>query len=233
MPIGKIVESGRNDAWISDFAVYLKANLKPYLKDLEQHLSIMITASYIVGVALIIIRQHLVGLPFSVSNILQAAVVAVYFLGLTIYLLYINYVITRLMMAKVNIENRKTYILIKIALVAILFLALFVLFGDTLAAALLSFIYLCCITKLPKWAPFEVSIALMVGLNIIAIFYIPSDMGGLRSQTVYFCENSAQEKCGEYEYYGVADGLYQLENETGIYLIPIDQGYIQYNKVQK
>lgn len=223
----KIKEVERGDAWISDFMAYLKTNTRPYLKDLERHLNIIATISYIVGVALIIIRQHMVGLPFSVTNVFQAIVVATYFLGLSMYSLYANYVIMRLRENKINIEDRKNYGLIWIVLTFILFIALLVLLGNASVSILLSFSYSYCVTKLPKWMPFEVAVAIVIGLNAITIFCIPSDMGGLRSQTVLFCRNDSQDSCSEYEYYGTTDGLYQLSNQAGTYLIPVDQGYIQ------
>ena len=61
------------------------------------------------------------------------------------------------------------------------------------------------------------------------ILNVPISLGGFCGQEVFFYNNDTQET-EKYIYYGNYNDLYQFKRDNKIYLFPLDNGYIYYEK---
>lgn len=197
---------------------------------------------YLIGTAILLLRNLVSGAPFVPLSITQAVVITVYFC------VFVGaYIIFEHILCSMQNKIRKftrfwqrfwhTLILLVAgaAMVLISVLVLWLFFRSVILPLLLvgslfvlvPFVIRSCYRffKTPKGCTQAVLgfIMLMAG---IVIWNMPMSVGGLGPQRVTYYDNSGF--CREYGYYGVANGMLVFKSTDGFLQIPIDNGHIEY-----
>lgn len=190
---------------------------------------------YILGTIMLIMRNSKIGFPFAPLSIIQFAVMVVYL----IFLLLCYLAIDAMLATIINDRKKKNFffdlLLLSILLGGILYLFSYLipsksdLYGVFLAFFVIVpiFFYLFFRNEL-----YFLKLGASILCFMIIIQHIPMSLGGLKEQKVIFYDEIKQEEV-RYDFYGIVDGIYQFSDSKNIYLIPIDKGYIKYEKLKK
>ena len=178
---------------------------------------------YFVGTIALIIRNKIYELPFFPISLIQFAVIVVY---VSVFLFMYSFVEYNSINVMVSIKKEKINILeIVMQLIFHIFL-LFIICSILLCIGYYIFVPTFIIMLDNKYKIYNVAIVI---LYITLILEVPISLGGFKGQNVLYHDIETNTE-SQYIYYGNYDGLYQFSNSDNIYLIPLDNGYIIYQK---
>lgn len=189
---------------------------------------------YIIGTLVVLLRNKMFGLQFTNISLLHLAVISVYVLFFIISYSLAEYIIYSF---KTN-NNVKSKLVCCIRFIFIYTLYLFIIIDllsfltDNIAIGIsITFVYLILwpiIMKVYRKLVVASKIVTII-MFMILIMQIPLNMGGFKGQEVIF-HSYSEYTSQKYMYYGTYDGLYQLTSHEKVFLIPIDSGYLEYQK---
>lgn len=191
---------------------------------------------YIIGTIALLIRNKMYGLQFHPISLLQFAVIVVYLITfLIIYSLIEFNFISLFSLIKKKDKSETINIIGHIILFILYFIIssslLYLLIDDS---KLIIKLILAYFIFWPIFIVFlnnrhKISNFITIIMFITLIMNIPMSLGGLRGQEVTYHDFSSNNEYS-YIYYGNYEGVYQFVSENEVILIPIDSGYIKYEK---
>lgn len=191
--------------------------------------------AYILGTIALFVRNMLCGLPFSPLSLLHFAIIVIY---LIVFLLMYSFAEYEIVAFIDTVLSKKKHKILFILLYFIFFgliyfgyyIALYFFFGvSSLSKQVVYFFFM-------LWPLFAILMDNSIVTKIFTLFIfiilimnIPMSVGGFKRQEVIYhsYDNNIESS---YYYYGNYDNLYQFQEGKKIILIPIDSGYIEYEK---
>lgn len=210
-----------------------KINTSTYqdINDFLKNNFLLIPAVYIVGTIILLIRNKSIGLLFEPISFLQFAIIVTYYIIFLLMYLLISFILKEI---KVSFTFSKQTVFDILSLLLILFLYsgfLFLIFDDINTSISCTLVYY---LLLPMCFMFLKNNDVIAKISRIILYStlilnVPISLGGFCGQEVFFYNNDTQET-EKYIYYGNYNELYQFERDNKIYLFPLDNGYIYYEK---
>ena len=218
------------DTIYSDSKKIINSNILKKIINYVKENKILIILAYIVGTIGIFIRNYIVGLPFSPTNIIQSFIILIY-----MFLLLLPYIKLECLYIKLfnNLKNNmnKIYIVTIIASLLITYIILSLLlmsYTKSVIEVIIYYIFFPFISIFINGDKDVWKIMILICFYFL-VLSIPMQIGGLKAQKVSFIEYDTNSSiCYMYNYYGINDGLYQFKKGKKVIMIPIDKGYITY-----
>lgn len=192
---------------------------------------LLIPAIYVIGTIILLIRNKSIGLLFELISFLQFAIIVTYYIIFLLMYFLISFILKEI---KVSFTFSKQTVFDILSLLLILFLYsgfLFLIFDDINTSISCTLVYY---LLLPMCFMFLKNNDVIAKISRIILYStlilnVPISLGGFCGQEVFFYNNDTQET-EKYIYYGNYNELYQFERDNKIYLLPLDNGYIYYEK---
>ena len=193
---------------------------------------------YIIGTFILLIRNKIYNLPFSPISLIQFSLIVLYTVIFVLGFGAIEYTFVRFIQNKEINKALKFIEFIICLMIEILFIAfiLSILIDNAHSITRVIIIYYVIypivysiLSNTKKKTKKIITIIFTIVFYMTLILIVPTQMGGLKYQNVVF-HDTTKDITKDYKYFGNYDGLYQfMDDNRNIYLIPFENGYIEYN----
>lgn len=192
---------------------------------------LLITAIYVIGTIILLIRNKSIGLLFEPISFLQFAIIVTYYIIFLLMYFLISFVLKEIK-SSFTFSKQTFFDILSLLLILLLYLGLLYLIFDDVKTSISCTLGFYLI--LPGVFMILNNDDVIAKINRIILYStillnVPISLGGFCGQEVFFYNNDTQET-EKYIYYGNYNELYQFERDNKIYLFPLDNGYIYYEK---
>lgn len=245
----KITENTSAYKYIRDQVTKLSKtkNLKDLTGIFVKYSVLFTLCIYLIGTILLLFRSWSENIPFVPLNIVQTAVIDVYFIITISFFLFYEYWSCEIwqLARQSNYGTLKKMLCRSIALFAVVLSVLIMIYIVSLwtkdvfsTAGFFTALFLLIpgyshlfMTRISVKVTIFVECTWIVALTCSLICNIPMSMGGLAPQHIEYCIDN--NPCQSYNYFGNYDNMLVLKNDSTVILKSIDQGTIIYERLEK
>ena len=192
---------------------------------------LLIPAVYVIGTIILLIRNKSIGLLFEPISFLQFAIIVTYYIIFLLMYFLISFILKEIK-SGLTFSTQTFFDILSLLLILFLYSGfLFLIFDDintSISCTLIYYLLLPMCFMFFKNNDVFAKFSRII-LYSILILNVPISLGGFCGQEVFFYNNYTQET-EKYIYYGNYNDLYQFKRDNKIYLFPLDNGYIYYEK---